>query len=373
MMKVPFGDLLREYNGLSNEIDGSIERVLKSGWFILGKEVENFEKNFAKFIGTKYSVSCANGTDAITLSLRALNIKDGDEVITQTNTCIPTVCGIVNANATPVFCDVNDDNLMININDIIKKITDRTKAIIPVNLFGASADYDKIMEISERYSIPVIEDCAQSHGSKFGDQKTGTFGKTGCFSFYPSKNLGCYGDGGAVTTNHDEIYHKLLMLRNYGQEKRYFHSELGINSRLDEMQAAILNTKLTHLDGWNKIRQNIASRYDKAFEKDENVTVVRPGDKVKSVYHLYIVKVRSRERLQEYLTAHGISTLIHYPVPSHLQKAYDYLGYKEGDFEISEKNSKLILSLPVFPQMEETEVDHVIKNIRDFYEGAGGS
>ncbi|MDQ3194187.1 MAG: DegT/DnrJ/EryC1/StrS family aminotransferase, partial [Bacteroidota bacterium] len=285
-MKVPFGDLSREYNEISKEIDGSIERVVKSGWFILGKEVESFEKNFAEYIGTKYSVSCANGTDAITLSLLALDIKEGDEVITQTNTCIPTVCAIVNSNATPVFCDVNENDLMIDTNDIIDKITERTKAIIPVNLFGASADYDKIMEISKKYSIPVVEDCAQSHGSKFGNQNTGTFGETGCFSFYPSKNLGCYGDGGAITTNHEGLYHKLIMLRNYGQEKRYYHTTLGINSRLDEMQAAILNTKLVNLNKWNKSRQDIAAKYDKAFENDKNITVVKPGDKVESVYHL---------------------------------------------------------------------------------------
>lgn len=368
MMKVPFGDLSREFNEISKEIDSSITRVLKSGWFILGKEVENFEKNFSKYIGTKYTVGCANGTDAITLSLLALGIKDGDEVITQTNTCIPTVCGIVNSNGVPVFCDVNEDNLMIDTNDVIKKITDKTKAIIPVNLYGACADYDTIMKISKEYSIPVIEDCAQSHGSKFGNQKSGTYGVTGCFSFYPSKNLGCYGDGGAVTTNDDELYHKLLMLRNYGQEKRYYHTTLGINSRLDEIQAAILNTKLIHLDRGNKARQKIAAGYDKAFEKDKNVTVLKFGEKVESVYHLYIVKVDDREMLQGYLSSKNISTLIHYPIPCHLQKAYEYLGYKEGDLEIAEKYSKKILSLPIFPQMGDSEVAYVIKCIKDFYE-----
>jgi len=367
-MTIPFGSLKREYDSISGEIDEAIKKVLNSGWFILGKEVEEFEKDFANYIGTKFCVACANGTDAITLSLLALDIKEGDEVITQTNTCIPTVCAIINSDAIPVFCDVNDDTLMIDTNDLINKITDKTRAIIPVNLFGSCPDYDKICKISKEYSIPIIEDCAQSHGAKFGNQKTGTFGITGCFSFYPSKNLGCYGDGGAITTNDNELYNKLLMLRNYGQEKRYYHTTLGLNSRLDEIQAAILNIKLIHLDNWNKARQKIATRYNKAFEKDKDVTTLKFGEKVESVYHLYIVKVRKREKLQEYLASKNISTLIHYPIPCHLQKAYQYLGYKEGDFKISEKGSKEILSLPIFPQMKDSEVDYVIKCIKAFYE-----
>jgi len=366
-MRVPFGDLSREYKEIANEINYSIEEVLNSGWFILGKQVDTFEKKFAEYVGTKFAVGCANGTDAITLSLLAIDIQDGDEVITQTNTCIPTICGIVNTNAKPVFCDINDHDLMMDASDVLNKITSKTKAIIPVNLFGASADYEALNKISKEYSIPLIEDCAQSIGSKYKSQKTGTFGLMGCFSFYPSKNLGGYGDGGAITTNRNELCQKLLMLRNYGQEKRYYHSTFGLNSRLDEIQAAILSTKMNYLDNWNQERKRIAKLYDDAFEKNKNVTPLKFDRSVEPVYHLYIIKVKDREKLQEYLMSKNISTLIHYPINCHLQKAYKYLGYKEGDFKIAEKNSKEILSLPIFPQMEESEIEYIIKCIKDFY------
>ncbi len=367
-MIVPFADVSREYKSISNEINESIERVLKSGWFILGKEVEHFESKLAEYIGTTYAVGCANGTDAITLTLLALEIGDGDEVITQTNTCIPTICGIVNANAKPVLCDIYENDLMINTERITEKITSKTKAILPVNLYGAAAGYTSLNKITQDYGIPSIEDCAQSIGSQYNNQKTGSFGIMGCFSFYPSKNLGCYGDGGAITTNNYELYKKLLMLRNYGQEKRYYHSTFGLNSRLDEIQAAILSEKLNYLDIWNSARKKIAGLYDNAFNNNENVIPLSFDKGVESVYHLYIVKVNNREKLQVYLTSKNISTLIHYPIPCHLQKAYEYLGYKQNDFPVAERASKSILSLPVFPQMEESEVEYVIKSINDFYQ-----
>ena len=367
-MNIPFGDLSREYNEISAEIDSAVKKVLNSGWFILGPELESFEKNFAEFTGAKFAAGCANGTDAITLALLALGINDGDEVIVQANTCVPTICGIINAGAVPVFCDIINDSLMVNPGDIKKKITDKTKVILPVNLFGSSANYDEILKISSEFSVKVIEDCAQSHGSLFNGKKTGTFGIEGCFSFYPSKNLGCYGDGGAVVTSDEEIYKKLLMVRNYGQEKRYYHTTFGLNSRLDELQAAILNVKLKHLDKWNKKRINIAKMYDESFSNKNYITPLKYDNNVTPVYHLYLVKINDRNKLQEHLKTSGINTLIHYPIPSHLQEAFRYLGYKTGDFPVSEENSGKILSLPVFPQMSDEEVNYVINSIISYYE-----
>jgi dTDP-4-amino-4,6-dideoxygalactose transaminase len=367
-MNVPFADLSREYGEISTEIDNAVKKVLNSGWFILGKEVESFEKNFAKFVGTRFAVGCANGTDAITLALLAAGIENEDEVIVQTNTCVPTICGIINAGAVPVFCDVINGSLMADPEDIKKRHTNKTKVILPVNLFGSSANYGEILRISSEFNVKVIEDCAQSHGSLLNGEKTGTFGLEGCFSFYPSKNLGCYGDGGAVVTNDEAIHQKLLKLRNYGEEKRYYHTTFGLNSRLDELQAAILNVKLQHLDRWNKRRISIAKLYDEGFSNKDYITPLKYDTAVSPVYHLYVVKVDERDKLQKYLKSSNIGTLIHYPVPCHLQEAYKYLDYKLGDFPVAEENAGKILSLPIFPQMKDDEVSFVINSIIAFYE-----
>jgi len=368
VMHIPFADLSREYKEISGEIDLAVKKVLESGWFILGKELESFERNFAAYIGTKFAVGCASGTDAITLALMAAGIGRGDEVIIQTNTCIPSISGIVCTGAIPVFCDIINDSLMISPDDIRRRITDKTKAIMPVNLFGSSANYDEILKISREFNVKVIEDCAQSHGSLFNGKRTGTFGLEGCFSFYPSKNLGCYGDGGAVVTNDEMIYHKLLMIRNYGQEKRYYHTVFGLNSRLDELQAAILNVKLNYLEDWNQRRTAISRVYDESFLNKSYITPLKFEPNVSSVYHLYLIKVNDRDDLQRHLANCGIQTLIHYPVPCHLQQAYKYLGYREGDLPVSEANAKKILSLPIFPQMTEDEVHSVINSIIGYYE-----
>lgn len=367
-MKINFGDLSREYQEISEPVNKAVKSVLESGWFILGNELAEFEKKFAKYIGSKYCIGCANGTDAITLSLLAIGIQQGDEVITQVNTCIPTICGIVNSGATPVFCDVCDDTLMMDAEDAAAQITGKTKAILPVNLFGASCDYDHLFTVSKKFNIPIVEDCAQSVGSSFEGKKTGTFGSMGCFSFYPSKNLGAYGDGGAVVTDDEELYNKLLMLRNYGQEIRYYHTTFGINSRLDEIQAAILSVKLKYLDDWTSRRREIAGKYNSGFEGNSYITPVNIPANVDSVYHLYVVKVKKREELQKYLISKDIHTLIHYPIPCHLQKAYTYLGFKEGDFKVAEKNANEILSLPMYPQLKDSELDYIIKSINNFYD-----
>jgi len=366
-MKILFGDIAREYRSISGEINRSISDILSSGWLILGQELEKFEKSFAGYLGAKYCVGCASGTDAITLALRASGIRPGDEVITQANTCIPTVCGIANSFATPVFCDCEEDSLMIDADSLEFKITRKTKAFIPVNLYGASADYDKLLNISKKYSIPMIEDCAQSHGSEFNGKKTGTFGRMSCFSFYPSKNLGCYGDGGAVVTNSRHLCEKLLLLRNYGQKRRYYHQIPGFNSRLDEIQAGILNVKLRYLDLWNKRRREIAGMYNHAFEGSSDIIPLKFAENVSPVFHLYVARVKKRKKLQNEMIRKNIQTFIHYPVPCHLQKAYSYLGYKKGDFPVSEKAADEVLSFPIHPQLKNKEVEYVIDSVGGFY------
>jgi dTDP-4-amino-4,6-dideoxygalactose transaminase len=366
-MKIPFGDLTREYRAIREEVDGALRRVLASGWFILGEEVRAFERAFARYLGAEYCVSCGNGTEAITLALRALDVKPEDEVITQANTCVPTVCGIVNAGARPVFCDCLEGSAMIDPAGVEAKITARSKAIMPVNLYGASADYDSLKEISVKYGIPLVEDCAQSHGAKYGETMTGMFGAMGCFSFYPSKNLGCYGDGGAVVTNDGRLHKTLLLLRNYGQDKRDSHVRMGMNSRLDEIQAGILSVKLNHLDEWNRRRREIAGLYDRGLAAVPQVKPLRFPEKVHSVYHLYVIKAKDRQALRDHLASRGVATLVHYPVPCHRQEAFRHLGYGENDFPAAERISREILSLPVFPQLDNEDVEYVIDGVKQFY------
>lgn len=367
-MMISFGDLAKEYAYLKKTINRNILKVLSSGRFILGREVEEFEKAFAEYVGVSYCIGCASGTDAINLALRALDLPEHAQVITQVNTCVPTVSAIVNSGAKPCFCDICENSLMMDASDLEKRINKNTKAIIPVNLYGASADYDKLIHLSQRYSIPLIEDCAQSHGARFKGKKTGVFGIMGCFSFYPSKNLGCYGDAGAIVTSNARLYKKLIMLRNYGQKNRYEHAYHGLNSRLDELQAAILKTKLKFLYKWNERRRQIAKIYDVFLKGLNDVTHIKFEDGAESVFHLYVIRVKHRKKLQDYLTKKGITTLIHYPIPCHLQKAYRYLGYKKGDFPIAEKVATQILSIPLHPYLKDEEAEYIAKNIKVFYE-----
>lgn len=357
---ISFSGLLEQYREIREEIDTTINQVLNSGWYILGKELEGFEKEFASYCGVKYAVGCASGTEAIALSLMSFDIKEGDEVITVPNTAVPTISAISMVGARPVLIDV-DDYFLMDVKKIEKVITKRTKAIIPVHLYGQVADMDEITAIADKHNLKVVEDACQSHGAEYKGQKVGSLGTVGCFSFYPTKNLGCFGDGGAVTTNDGEIYHKLKMLRNYGQEKRYFHTIKGINSRLDEIQAAILRVKLKHLDAWNKKRKEIAMLYDKLL----NNTCVTPIKKKKCchVFHLYVIRSKYRDGLQSFLKENRIDTLIHYPVPVHLQEAYRDLQYKTGDFPGAEEASKEVLSLPMHPYLSADDVGRICKKI----------
>jgi len=365
-MNVPFGDLSREAAEMRPDIVAALDRILTSGRFILGREVAAFEAAFASYVGARHCVSCASGTDALTLALRALGLGPGDEVITQANTCFATVCGLISAGVRPVFCDALEDSAMIDPRSLAAAVTLRTKAIVPVNLYGASPDYDELRKFSRDHSLPLVEDCAQSHGATFDGRKTGTFGVMGCFSFYPSKNLGCYGDGGAVVTDSRECYEKLLRLRNYGQDTRYSHKEFGLNSRLDEIQAAILGAKLPRLDAWNARRNRLAALYTDLLKSAPAVSPLKVQGRVDPVYHLYVVRTPRRQKLQDHLASRGIQTFIHYPIPCHLQEACRELGYRPADFPGSEALAREVLSLPLYPQLGDEEVHHVAQTIREF-------
>ncbi|XRO75841.1 DegT/DnrJ/EryC1/StrS family aminotransferase [Methanocaldococcus sp. 28A] len=361
---ISFVDLRREYQEIKKEINQVIQRVLESGWFILGKELEAFEKEFAEYLGAKHVIGVNSGSDALYLAVKALGVSKDDEVITVSHTFISTVDAITRNGAKPVFVDIDPETYTIDVSQIEKKITEKTKAIVPVHLYGHPADMDPILEIAEEYGLYVIEDASQAHGAEYKGRKVGNIGDVGCFSFYPTKNLGAYGDGGVVVTNDDELAEKLRVLRSYGSSKKYYHNLIGVNSRLDELQAAILRVKLKYLDEWNKRRRKMAKLYNKLLEDYE---VITPIEKVwaKHVYHLYIIRHKERDKLQKYLSENGIQTQIHYPIPVHKQKAYVDLGINV-QLPITEKISNEILSLPMHPWLKEEEVKYICETIKKF-------
>ncbi len=366
---IPLVDLKAQYLSLKPEIDQAIQRVIDNTDFILGKEVELFEREFASFSETEYGIGVASGTEALHLSLLALGISSGDEVITAANTFVATVLGIYYTGARPVLVDINSDNYNLDVSFIENVITKRTKAIIPVHLFGQPADMDPIMEIAREHNLKVIEDACQAHGAKYKGKKVGSIGNVGCFSFYPGKNLGAYGDGGIVLNNDEKIAQKIRILRNYGSRKKYYHEFKGFNSRLDTLQAAILRVKLRHLDEWNRKRIRNGLLYSSLLKDIKEVITpqFREDSDYSHVFHLYVVRVEKRDRLLDFLDKKGIRCGIHYPVPLHFQEAYEDLGYKEGDFPIAEKLSKEILSLPMYPELTEEEIIYVVESIKEFY------
>ncbi|MFA5339667.1 MAG: DegT/DnrJ/EryC1/StrS family aminotransferase [Candidatus Omnitrophota bacterium] len=371
-MKVPLVDLVRQYRKLQGEIDPAVKSVLEKGVFILGDNVAKFEEEAAAYCGTKFAVGVANGTDALELAIKALGIGDGDEIITTPFTFIATTEAICLNGAKPVLVDIEPDSFNIDAARVEKAITSRTKAIISVHLFGQACDMDAVMSIAKKRGIRVIEDCAQAIGAESGSKKVGGFGDIGCFSFFPSKNLGCFGDGGMVTTNDKTLADKVKMLRAHGQADRYRHETEGRNSRLDEIQAAILRIKLRHLDEWNESRRKNARLYNKMFEnlsKAGKLTVPAEKKGRKHVYNIYSIKVDGRDGLRESLTAKGIATAVYYPVPLHLQPVYGRLGWKKGDFPVSEEACQEVLALPVFPELEEEEARFVARGVIDFLEG----
>ncbi len=362
---IPPSDVLRQYKLIKSEIDRAISGTLNSGWFILGEKVKRFEEEFASFAGTKYAVGVGSGTEALHIALVACGVKAGDEVVTVPNTAVPTACAITLAGAKPVFVDIDPGTYEMDPLKLEKKITKRTKAIIPVHLFGQSADMDPIMKTAKKHGIAIVEDACQAHGTLYKGKKAGSIGDTGCFSFYPSKNLGCYGDGGMVTTNDKKIYERSMMLRNYGQKTRYVHVEKGFNSRLDEIQAAILSVKLKHLNAWNKRRRELADLYNELL-RDADVVTPEEASYGEHIYHLYVIRSKKRDGLMDWLKKNDVGTVIHYPIPIHLQKAYADLKLKKGSFPAAEKAANEILSLPMFPELSEEEVKKVASLIRGF-------
>lgn len=359
-------DFTKQNKLLKKDLIRSISKVIDDQTYILGKNVDAFEKNFASFTKTKYAVGVASGSDAILLSLRALGIGSGDEVITAANTYISTVLPILHLGAKPVLVDVDKDTLSIDISLVEKNISTRTRAILPVHLFSMPANMDPILQLAKKYKLYIIEDACQAHGALYKGRVAGGMGTTGCFSFYPSKNLGAFGDAGAITTNHKSIADKVKVLRNVGQKEKNVHTVLGYNSRIDTIQAAILKTKLPHLEGWIKKRREIASYYTSQLQ---NLPVVLPNEPpyAKSSYHLYVIRTKRRDQLNKYLQENGIACGMHYPTPIHLQPCMRGFGNKRGDFPISEASSQEILSLPIYPELSLKETQTVVHFIKKFF------
>ena len=363
---IPFGDLKLQYGALKAELDESIRSVLESGWFILGKNVSAFESEFAAYCGAAFAVGVGNGTDALQLALMACDIGRGDEVITVPNSATFTALAISGAGAKPVFVDIHPDTHNMDPQKLEAAIGPHTKAIMPVHLYGQPADMDPLLAIARRHGLLVIEDAAQAHGALYRGQRVGTLGDVGCFSFYPSKNLGAFGDGGLVTTNWPEIADRARMLRHGGQKSRYDHQLLGMNSRLDEMQAAILRVKLPYLDKWNDRRRHIAALYTALLGDSEVETPLEmPG--IKHIYHLYVIRCQERNALQQYLAEHGVETAIHYPTPIHLQGAYRWLNLGPGSFPVAERYADEVLSLPIYPELTDTKVREIATYIRNWH------
>lgn len=362
---IPFINLKEEYRTIEPEISQSLREVFSRGSFILGESVERFEIEFAKFCGVQFAVGVGSGTEALHLSLLAAGIKPGKEVITVSNTAAATALAICAANAKPVFVDVEPATYTIDVEKIEAAITPKTKAIIPVHLYGHPADMDALKKIARTHQLTVIEDAAQACGAEYNGARVGSMGELGCFSFYPTKNLGAYGDGGMVVTSDAELFERLRLLRNLGQADRYHHEIFGFNSRLDEIQAAILRVKLQHLNQWNEDRRKLAKTYASAFE---GLDLVLPTEAhfAKHVYHLYVVRTERRNQLQQSLTEQGIQTLIHYPVPLHRQKAFEGLS-RNTQYPVTDELSKQILSLPLHPQLKPEMLVPVIDAVNDFF------
>ncbi|UNC93626.1 DegT/DnrJ/EryC1/StrS family aminotransferase [Candidatus Contubernalis alkaliaceticus] len=365
--KVPFVDLKVQYLTLKDEIDEAMQKVIMNTQFIQGEEVSLFEKEFANFCGCQYCVGVGNGTDALTIALQGLGVGPGDEVITVANTFIATTESISQVGAKPVMLDIDPATYNMDLNLLESAITEKTKAILPVHLYGLPVDMDRLLEIAEKYNLKVIEDCAQAHGATYKGKKIGSFGDAGCFSFFPAKNLGCFGDGGAVTTNNAEAEERIRMLANHGRKEKFTHEIEGCNSRLDNLQAAVLRVKLKHLSRWNEMRREAAAAYDLGFKEVKNViTPAVPSNDYKHVYHLYVIRTEDREGLKNFLGQNNIASGIHYPVPLHKQPAYNYLDLDPEKFKEAEKAADSILSLPMYPYIEKDSVHRVIEMVKQF-------
>ncbi len=363
---IPFGDLRLQYQAIKIELDEAIQSVLNNGWFILGKNVSAFEKEFASYCGAAFAVGVGNGTDALQLALVACGVGPGDEVITAPNSAAFTALAISAAGAIPTFVDIDPDTYNVDPRKLAEAIGPRTKAIVPVHLYGQPADMDSILAIARKHNLFVVEDAAQAHGALYKGRRVGTLGDAGCFSFYPSKNLGAFGDGGMLVTDNPQIADEVRMLRNGGQKTRYDHQLLGVNSRLDELQAAILRVKLTYLEKWNKRRQHIAALYT-ALLGDSEVELPMEMPHAEHVYHLYVIRCQDRTALQKHLSEQGVETAIHYPVPIHLQGAYRWLNLGPGSFPVAERYAEQVVSLPTYPELTDLKVRQIAAHICNWH------
>lgn len=365
-MNIRFVDLPRQNNILKIKFQNVISEIIDKANFIGGEELRIFEQAFAKFCNKKYAVGLNSGTDALKLALIAYGIGEGDEVITVPNSYFSTAMVISNVGAKPVFVDIDPNTYTINIKKLKSAISINTRAIIPVHLYGQPADMDPILEIASQYKLIVIEDACQAHGAQYKG-KIIPVGETGAFSFYPGKNLGCFGDGGALVTDNKDIAEKVYFLRNDGSRKKYIHKTFGEKSRLDTIQAAILSVKLAYLNAWNKKRIQHANLYNKLLAKVGDIEIPKSSNNVIHVYHLYVIETKSRDRLRDFLLRSGIETGIHYPIPIHLQDPYKKMGFKSGDFPITEEKANNILSLPMFPELTDKEIIYVCYTIKKFF------
>lgn len=363
-MEIAANRMDRGFYRYQDEFEKKALEILRSGWYILGKEVSFFEEEFAAYTGAKYCVGLASGLDALWIAFKLLNIRRGDEVIVQGNTYIASVMGITINGATPVFVEP-DPYFGIDVDKIEEKITNKTKAILVVHLYGVASKMDRIVELCKKYNLRLVEDCAQSHGACFHSQMTGTFGDVGCFSFYPSKNLGAFGDAGAVVVNEKQLADDFRMFRNYGSEKRYYNKVVGANSRLDELQAGFLRVRLTHMRELTEEKIRIAKRYS-AQISNPVIQLPKVPEGSSCVWHQYVIRCEERDRLIEYLNGKGIHTIIHYPIPPHLAEAYRYLEHQEGFLPITEHLAKTVLSIPLYNGMLDEEQEYVIQAVNKF-------
>lgn len=367
---IPFLTFARRYQNHHREIHKAVARVFERGWFILGPELKNFEAAFARYLDVGYCIGVNSGTDALFLALRGLGVGPGDEVITVANTATPTVSAIRMAGATPVFVDVRENTQTLDPSLIEPVITSRTRAILPVHLYGYPAEMEEIQRIARKHELFVVEDACQAHGAKYGGRMVGTLGDAGCFSFYPTKNLGAFGDAGAVVTNHRRLAEKISAVRNYGEIGKYNNRLEGVNTRLDELQAALLNWGLEHVDEWNSRRAELATRYLRLLRGVPLHLPPTSDSTIEHVWHLFVVRAKERDELQAALRQKGIETLIHYPTPIFRQPAYRFLGYKSADLPTTAALSQKILSLPLYPELTLDEVSRICAAIRQFYDRA---
>lgn len=365
-MNIPFLDLQAVSAQVADEVSRRWSSIVDQSDFILGQSVEDFEAEFSRYCDCAHAVGVASGLDALKLILRALDVGPGDEVITVTNSFIASALAISSVGAVPVLVDMHDRDFLINVDAIEDAVTSRTKVIMPVDLYGQAADMDAVCDIARRHGLKVVEDACQAHGARYKGRKCGSLGDAASFSFYPGKNLGAFGDGGAVTTHDDELAERVRMLRNYGSLRRYHHDALGENSRLDTIQAAVLSAKLPHLDHWNAQRRQVAGWYAECLNGLEHIRLPVVNDHCEPVHHLFVIRTSRRDELMEYLQCAGIGTIIHYPIPIHLQDAYAGMGWQRGDFPVSERAADEILSLPIYPTLSREQVEYVGETIRLF-------